>query len=192
MVQIPLETARFLRLPWAYCVVLLVFVSISKLELHSIGVVIEHGQGNPLPGNIYHIFSAGCVYCRVHAAGCQGSGSVCVQPAEPRQSLFATSHQWRGWARGRFLGPQYTTAKFLVFAVDYWLKFSVDNGFLALIFLQKIPFVIANPAAAMGDTPTAVPHLPPPNLVSLPLPPSLPSPPSLPHVFLFILSLNSR
>jgi transcriptional enhancer factor len=28
----------------------------------------------------------------------------------------------------------------------------------------KIPFVIANPAAAMGDTPTAIPHLPPPNL----------------------------
>ena len=31
--------------------------------------------------------------------------------------------------------------------------------------LQKTPFVIANPAAAMGDTPTAIPHLPPPNLV---------------------------
>jgi transcriptional enhancer factor len=28
----------------------------------------------------------------------------------------------------------------------------------------KTPFVIANPAAAMGDTPTAIPHLPPPNL----------------------------
>ncbi|CAI8045695.1 Transcriptional enhancer factor TEF-1 [Geodia barretti] len=28
----------------------------------------------------------------------------------------------------------------------------------------KTPFVIANPAGAMGDTPTAIPHLPPPNL----------------------------